>query len=188
MSYTLKEKYEFINKEIINYPSTDPIEIIKKIMHQDFINMHGPEHHYLDGAALLVSYYHAEKNIDLQFCLDMLADRAIQMPGAMCGHWGVCGSSASIGAAMSIIHQTSPLSNDDFYKDHMALTSMIIAREGQIGGPRCCKRNAYIALSSAVEFLKQKYQIDMKSSNIQCEFSMFNKQCLGKKCPFHTKK
>ena len=185
MSYTIEEKYELINQDIIKYTSTNPIEIIKNMMHKDFINMHGPEHHYLDGAALLVSYYNIEKNINLKQCLDMLADRAIQMPGAMCGHWGVCGSSASIGAAMSIIHQTSPLSDDDFYKDHMALTSLIIAREGQIGGPRCCKRNAFIALSSAIEFLRKRYHIDMKSSDIRCEFSEMNKQCLGKKCPFH---
>lgn len=185
MSYTINEKYDFINKEIIKYTSTDPIEIVKDMMHKDFINMHGPEHHYLDGAALLVAYYNVTKDIDIKLCLDNLVSRAIQMPGAMCGYWGVCGSSASIGASMSIIHQTSPLSHDDFYKDHMTLTSMIIAKEGQIGGPRCCKRNAFIALSSAVEFMNSKYHIDMKSSTIHCEFSPMNKQCLGKKCPYH---
>lgn len=185
MGYTINEKYEFINKEIIKYTSTNPIEIIKNMMHKDFINMHGPEHHYLDGAALLVAYYNLKNSIDLAKCLNELASRAIQMPGAMCGHWGVCGSSASIGAAMSIIHQTSPLSHDNFYKDHMLLTSMIIAREGDIGGPRCCKRNAFIALSSAIEFIKDQYHIEMNSSDIHCEFSTMNKQCLGNNCPYH---
>ena len=59
MKYTLEEKFKFIHECIIKENSTNPIEIVKNIMHKEFINMHGPEHHFLDGASFLV----AEKSV-----------------------------------------------------------------------------------------------------------------------------
>lgn len=185
---TIQEKYQLINNDILKETSTDPIEIINHIMNNNYISMHGPEHHYLDGAALLVACYNADHNIDIYSCLEQLAKRSLQMPGAMCGHWGVCGSSASTGAALSVLHHTGPLSNDQFYRDHMALTSMIIAKESKIGGPRCCKRNAFIALSTATTFVRENYHIPIYASHVTCSFSQHNDQCLKTKCPFHKEK
>lgn len=185
---TMQDKYDLINNDILKETSTDPIEIITHIMKKNYISMHGPEHHYLDGAALLVACYNADHSIDIHRCLEQLAIRSLQMPGAMCGHWGVCGSSASIGAALSVLHHTGPLSDDLFYRDHMTLTSMIIAREGEIGGPRCCKRNAFISLSTATTFISQNYHIPIHSTAVTCIFSQNNNQCLKTKCPFHKTK
>ena len=58
----------------------------------------------------------------------------------------------------------------------------------KIGGPRCCKRNAFISLSTAVDFVKEKYNIDIEKSEIICNYNHLNKQCLGKKCPFFKEK
>lgn len=55
----------------------------------------------------------------------------------------------------------------------------------EIGGARCCKRNAFLALSYGVKFVRENYDIDMETSDIVCEFSPFNKQCLKNKCPFY---
>ena len=154
-------------------------------MHKEFVNIHGPEHHFLDGAAFLVAYKNAGGNVNLVMAIDKLKERTIKMPGAMCGYWGICGSTASIGAALSIIHQTGPLSYDDFYKDHMQCTSSLISKMSQIGGPRCCKRNAFLSLSEAVKFVERKYNIKMDLEDIQCDFSSLNKQCIASKCPFH---
>lgn len=184
----LNEKYEDMIQDILQEKSTDPIMILEHMMAKDYISMHGPEHHFLDGAALLVAMYNMDSSIAIDDLLTALAQRSMKMPGAMCGHWGVCGSSASVGAALSVLHQTGPLSNDDNYKNHMALTSLIINRESQIGGPRCCKRNAFIALSSAIDFLCDKYDIELKRHPIQCQFSQYNNQCLQSKCPFHIEK
>ncbi len=185
MEYTLEEKYNLIKKLILQETSKNPIEIAKKIMHKEFVNIHGPEHHFLDGAAFLVAYKNASGNVDLEMAIDKLKDRTIKMPGAMCGYWGICGSTASIGAALSIIHQTGPLSNDDFYKDHMEYTSSVISKMSQIGGPRCCKRNAFLSLSEAIKFVERKYNIKMDLNDIHCEFSSWNKQCIASRCPFH---
>ena len=185
MTYTLEEKYNLIKKEVLNCSFKNPIQIADFVMHKNYINIHGPEHHFLDGASFLVAYKNIKGPIDIFQALDELAKRTIKMPGAMCGYWGVCGSVAAIGAALSIVHNTSPLSDDDFYKDHMEYTSFVINEMSKIGGPRCCKRNAFISLNYAIKFIKEKYGFEMEVQNTQCNFKNFNRQCLKEKCPFY---
>ncbi len=184
MEYTLDDKYRLIKEEVLKSNSKNAIEIIKTIMNKEFINIHGPEHHFLDGASFLVAYNNAGGNIDLNKSLEILAERTIKMPGAMCGHWGVCGSTTSVGAVLSIIHEVSPLSSSDYYKDNMEYTTLVIKKMSEIGGPRCCKRNAFISLSTAANFVKDKYGIEIESSDIVCDFSSKNKQCIGIRCPY----
>ena len=143
MSYTMEEKYKLIKDELIRSESDNPLDIVKTIAKKEFVNIHGPEHHFLDGGALLTASHNGGLEFDLGQALDMLAERSIKMPGAMCGHWGVCGAVASVGAVLSIMEGTGPLSNDEAYSKHMDITSRILARMSEIGGPRCCKRNAF---------------------------------------------
>ena len=183
--YTLEDKYNLIKQEIVKCNSKDPINIASEIMRKDFIGIHGPEHHFLDGASFLTAYKNAGGAIDLDRCLDELAKRTVKMPGAMCGHLGVCGSLASIGAALSVIHNTGPLSTDDYYKHNMEYAAAVLSEMSKIGGARCCKRNAFLSLSYAVKFVEEKYGVDMKIGNFKCDFSSLNKQCLKKECPFY---
>ena len=78
----------------------------------DYINIHGPEHHILDGACLLVAFKNAGGEIDLDDALNKIMIEGLRMPGAMCGLWGVCGAVTSLGAALSLIDHTGPLSTD----------------------------------------------------------------------------
>lgn len=48
-----------ITAEALRTESTNPIEIAMKMMDDEHIHMHGPEHHYLVPAALLAAYYNA---------------------------------------------------------------------------------------------------------------------------------
>ena len=52
----IQEKAERIIKDIKKEKGNNPIHIFQKIADQDYINMHGPEHHVLDGACLLVAF------------------------------------------------------------------------------------------------------------------------------------
>lgn len=185
MEYTLEQKFDLIEQDIVKCKGTNPIAIAKEIMKKPYINIHGPEHHLLDGSAFLVAYKNAGGDIDLKDAISKLRERAIKMPGAICGQWGICGSTTSIGAAMSIIHGTGPLSNDENYKEHMEYTSSVIAKMSKIGGPRCCKRNAFLSISTAVEFVNEKYGVHMTMDKIDCEFSSKNSQCIGARCPFN---
>ena len=185
MEYKLDDKYRLIKEEVLKSNSKNPIGIIKIIMNKDFINIHGPEHHYLDGASFLIAFKNAGGKVDLINALDNLAKRTINMPGAMCGFWGVCGSVTSLGAVLSIINETGPLTTNDYYKDNMEFTSQVIEKMSKIGGPRCCKRNAFISLGTAVKFVKEKYGVEMELDDSSCEFSSKNKQCIGIRCPYY---
>lgn len=185
MKYKLEEKYKLIKEVVIKSSSKNPVEIVKTLMNKDFVDMHGPEHHFLDGASFLVAYKNAGGTIDLDNALEALAERTIKMPGAMCGYWGVCGAVTSLGAALSIINNITPLSCISYYKDNMEFTSFVIKQMSKIGGPRCCKRNAFISIGFGIKFVKEKYGISMDIGDIICDFSLFNKQCIGIKCPFY---
>ena len=56
----------------------------------------------------------------------------------------------------------------------MEFTSSVIKRMSEIGGPRCCKRNAFLSLSYAVDFIEKKYGIIVNLDTISCEFSSWN--------------
>ena len=185
MEYTLDQKYALIKQEAVNCKSINPITAAMDIMRKKFISLHGPEHYFLDGAAFLTAFKNAGGDIDLEKCLDELAKRSVKMSGAMCGHWGICGSLASIGAALSVIHNTSPLSTDEYYKHNMEYTAAVLTEMSKIGGARCWKRNAFISLSYAVKFARDKYGIEMESDGIRCDFSPLNTQCLKTSCPFY---
>ena len=106
---TVHEKAELIIKDIKLENGTNPVHIFKKIARKEYISIHGPEHHILDGASLLVAYKNAGGNIDIDNALEKLMSEGLRMPGAMCGLWGICGAITSIGAALSIIDGTGPL-------------------------------------------------------------------------------
>ncbi|MDD6524870.1 MAG: DUF5714 domain-containing protein, partial [Firmicutes bacterium] len=152
----MNEVYSRIKDICLNTNDNDPIRIARKIMHDDLIKMHGPEHHFIDGASLLCAIYNVKKDFDLEMALNNLALRSEKMPGAICGYWGICGAVASVSSAMSILHHTTPLTSDDYYKDHMELSSLIFKKMSEIGGPRCCKRHAYLALETAIDHVKDK--------------------------------
>ncbi len=188
MEYTMEEKYLKIKNDIIGCTSKSPVIIAKEIMAKDYISMHGPEHHFLDGAAFIVAYKNAGGMLDLDYALDSLAKRTIKMPGGMCGGWGVCGAVTGVGAALSVINRISPLTDADMYGENMAHTSQAVFEMSKIGGPRCCKRNAYITLTNGARFVSQKYGVKMELDSIACEYSSKNPQCIMTKCPFFKNK
>lgn len=167
--------------------SKNPLEIFNNIAHKDFVRIHGPEHHILDGAALLTAFYNAGGKISLQESLFELMKRGLQMPGATCGMWGVCGAVSSMGAALSIIDGTGPLSVDSSWGKHMEFTSSALHSLSQTGGPRCCKRDAYLSFQRAIEYVNENYDVKLESNVIECDFSKENAQCLKDKCPFFKK-
>jgi hypothetical protein len=187
----MEDKFETIIAHCLQETSADPVANALRLMADPAISMHGPEHHLLDGAALLTAYHNAGGRFDLRKALLELKERASLMPGATCGYWGVCGSAASVGAALAILHGTGPLSDNDYYKDNLALTSRCLAKIGDLGGPRCCKRNAFLSLTTAASFLEERYGVKLPIAPFTCPYSNKNPTCLHEKCLFnqnHQKK
>ena len=107
------------------------------------------------------------------------------MPGAICGQWGVCGSAASVGAALSVWRGTGPMSDDAYYADNLELTSRILSREAQLGGPRCCKRNAFTALLEATDFVRDRYGVPIATEKPACGYFELNGSCTRERCPYY---
>jgi hypothetical protein len=181
------DKAQTIRTACLQEKEKDPILIAKKLMHLPCVSMHGPEHHFLDGAVFLTAYHNLEGGFDLAAALDELLERSSLMPGATCGYWGVCGSASSVGSALSILHHSGPLSADDFYKDNLRLTSRCLSKVAECGGPRCCKRNAFLSITTASAFVQEKYGVQMKIAPFVCDFSQINPTCLQERCPFNPK-
>lgn len=180
-----KERAECIIRDIKQEKGTNVVKIFRNIVKNDYMNMHGPEHHILDGACLLVAYKNAGGEIDLDKALDKLMYEGLRMPGAMCGLWGICGAITSIGAALAIIDHTGPLSTDGTWGNHMSFTSAAIDELGKINGPRCCKRDAMIAFKNGIEYVNTHYPVQLEYEPMTCIYSSINKQCIKERCPFH---
>ena len=187
--YVMKteQKAKIIIRDIKAEKGNNPAVIFKRMAEKEYISIHGPEHHILDGACILTAFYNAGGNIDLEQSLERLSKEGLRMPGAMCGLWGICGAIASVGAALAIIDGTGPLSADGSWGEHMSYTSRAISEMGRVNGPRCCKRDAMIALKNAVEYINSHYDVRLDYEEQTCEFSYKNEQCIKDRCPFFSK-
>ena len=184
----MEERAKEIVEACLQEKSKNPIEIFNNIANKNFVRIHGPEHHVLDGASILTAFYNAGGKIELQESLNELVKRGLQMPGATCGMWGVCGAVSSMGAALSIIDGTGPLSTDDSWGKHMEFTSSALYSLSQVGGPRCCKRDAYLSFQKAIDYVNANYDVELEKGKIECSFSEKNEQCIRERCPFFKNK
>ena len=167
----------------LNTKSSDPIEIVRMMMAESFCHMHGPEHHVMVGSALLAAYKNAGGDIDLKETLLEMQSRGKSVPGGVCGFWGACGAGISTGMFISIITKASPLSGESWGLSNL-MTSKALGEIGKIGGPRCCKRDSYLAILAAIDFTEEHFGISMHKPQITCTHSELNNQCIGKRCPF----
>ena len=163
--------------------SKNPIEIIEKMMRMPFCHMHGPEHHVMVGAALLTAYHNAGGDIGLHDALTEIMNRGKAVPGGACGFWGACGAGISSGMFVSVISKSTPLANEPFALSHQ-MTAKSLGKIGEIGGPRCCKRDSFLSILAAIDFVKAHFGIEMEKPKVVCHYSAQNNQCIGKRCPF----
>ncbi len=163
--------------------SKNPIEIIQKMMALPFCHMHGPEHHVMVGSALLTAYKNAGGDIDLLEALSEMQARGKKVPGGACGFWGACGAGVSAGMFVSIVTGSTPLAVKEWQLSNY-MTAGALGAIASAGGPRCCKRNSYIAIIKAVEFAKALLGVEMDLGEIKCTHSAQNNQCIGVRCPF----
>ncbi|MBQ9941771.1 MAG: SAM-dependent methyltransferase [Christensenellaceae bacterium] len=175
--------------QIIDYckktDEKDPVSLAVLLMGQSGVHMHGPEHHVLVGAALLTAYANGGGKIALDKALAEMAERGGQYPGGSCGYWGCCGAAVSVGMAVSILLEATPLSVGSWSLANGA-TAAALARISAIGGPRCCKRDTFAALEAAIDYFREKLQFAFPSGRPVCGFSAKNRECRRKSCPYYA--
>ena len=168
--------------------SKNPIQMVQDMMENPYIYMHGNEHHVMVGAALITAYKNSGMKVDLDSALKEMQARGSKYPGGSCGFWGCCGAAVSTGMFFSIVTRTTPLSGKSWGLANQ-ITADALKHIGELGGPRCCKRNSFTAIISAVTFMKANCGVNMElPEKIECRQSGENKQCLKQHCPYHIGK
>lgn len=166
--------------------SRNPIALMQRLMEDPYIYMHGPEHHIMVGAALLTAYKNSGGQLDLEAALGEMKARGGEYPGGACGLWGCCGAAVSAGMFMSIATKATPLAGRPWGLSNR-MTARALEAIGQLGGPRCCKRNSFTAAREAVAFVRENLGVEMElPPRIQCDYSGENRQCLRKACPYYS--
>ena len=178
---------DFIIERCLASDSRNPVDIAVAIMRGRSICQNGPEHHMLAGAALMTAYRNAGGRINLNEGLVELKDRSRQVPGGACGYWGVCGAAASAGQFWSIVSGSTPLARVP-WGECQRLTSRILGRLADIGGPRCCKRSVLCAVLEGAAFVEETHRIETElPSRVVCPFFSRNAECLRQDCPFYPR-
>ena len=166
--------------------STAPLDLAIRIMRDPRIKTHGPEHHYLVPAVLLAAYANAS-GLPAERRAEMVArarPRAEQVPGGSCGFSGACGAGIGTGIFVSVALGATPVSRSEWRQANL-LTSRSLGEIAMRGGPRCCKRDTFIAIERAATFSRADLGVAMAAEETPgCEFHDMNRECLGTDCPY----
>lgn len=165
--------------------SLDPVAMAQAIMRAPSVKMHGPEHHYLVPAVLLSAMLEAKGRREAKpGALKEARRRAEMVPGGYCGTHGNCGAAVGTGIFASVAFGATPLATQSWGWAN-ELTARSLLRIATQGGPRCCKRDTFLALTEAVAFLGEKTGIQLACpESITCEFFERNRECIRERCPF----
>jgi hypothetical protein len=175
---------DYIETVCTNSSTANPLELANEIMRNPNIKMHGPEHHYLVPAVLLTAYYNATGEATLiPRKLKVARERAANILGGFCGFYGNCGAGVGTGIFLSIILNSTPVAEEEWRLSNL-LTSQSLYNIALHGGPRCCKRDTFLSLQTAVEFVSEHLNVSLEDSAISCSFYSRNKQCRMQDCPF----
>ena len=179
---------DFIQDYCVSSESTNPFDMAMDLMRHPSVKMHGPEHHFLVPAVLLAAYYNykgdaaaKEENIKLA------QKRSANILGGFCGYYGDCGAAVGTGIFLRLITKANPLSGEEWRLSNLMTASSLLS-VAKHGGPRCCKRNTYLAIIEAVKFLNEHFGVDLPiKEDVKCIFSPLNRECLKEDCPFNNR-
>ena len=179
---------DLIENVCVQSESTSPVELAVSLMNAPSIAMHGPEHHFLVPAVLLAAYYNQKEDASQKAKkIKVARQRAQNVLGGFCGFYGACGAGIGTGIFISLITDSTPLSTRSWGLSNQ-MTAESLRCIGALGGPRCCKRDTFMALKTARKFMKQNLEVTLDiPDTIICDFTQLNQECIEKDCPFHAK-
>ena len=178
------QAFDWIERACLASHETDPLRLAESLMRHPAVKMHGPEHHFLVAAALLTSWSEVHDDPAKAEKLTLARKRADDIKGGFCGSHGTCGAAMGAGVASSILTGATPLSKEGWSLANLT-TAACLTAIGAAGGPRCCKRDTYLALQTGRDFLNKYLGAEYpKGLQPVCSFSIGNRECITDKCPF----
>lgn len=183
----MKREYFPIKNHCLASTETDCIKLLNEIMDLPIIPIHGPVHHFVVPAVMLTCYNNLYGNKEqLKVQLNEAAKRAANVPGANCALCGICGAAIGIGQFASILTSNGPLS-EETWKTVQIITASCGLEIAQHGGPRCCKRDSYLAILTGINKIKELLQIELPATKPTCKYFQKNQQCRKAQCLFFPK-
>ena len=178
---------DLIERFTIGSLSKDPLDMAITLMKSGSVKMHGPEHHFLVPAVLLSAFYNVKgEPAEKAGRIAKARQRAEHILGGFCGFYGNCGAAVGTGIFMSVMTDATPLSKEEWRLCNL-LTAQSLHTIAEAGGPRCCKRDSFLAIQEALRFTKDWFGIEMDADpgRLRCEFHHLNKECKKAECGFY---
>ncbi|MFX1419887.1 MAG: DUF5714 domain-containing protein [Promethearchaeota archaeon] len=181
-----KGPIEIIERTCFETDIKDPFILADIIMNHPSFKVYGPEHHVLTPAVILTSL----KNNNIKkpdgneitfFDIKEAIRRASKIPGGWCGFYGSCGAGMGSGIAISIFTGATP--STDYPR---TLANQITSRSlNKIADnlEHCCKRSVRLSIIETLNFLKEKFNINLPYKCKKCHFSNINDKCEKEECP-----
>ncbi len=181
---------DFLKLLAENETSTDPREIVETAFRHPSVKFHGPEHHSLVPAALLIAMKNRgiltqdEKPITTKTVLEGIR-RGSKIPGGFCGYAGNCGACVGSGIAVALYLSSTPKKGSQRKGAHHAtIEALKLVEDGLI---RCCKRSTLYGLAAAIKVLKEEHGVDLGPLPPvhSCENAERNRDCEREACYYY---
>jgi hypothetical protein len=178
---------DYIKRICLKYQDTDPIGLAVDLMNSPVVMLHGSEHHFIVPAVLLTCVANALDIKDsLSEKLELAEKRCYSEIPTLCNfNKGLCGAAMGTGIFLSIFNNQTNATDDEWSLSN-SIVSASLKKISENISHRCCKRDTYISLQAAVEFLKEKYAIDLTMSEARCTFSLRNHTCRREECNYYN--
>jgi hypothetical protein len=178
-----RKALDVLREVLSSTTSTNPSEILERVLSHPSVPLHGPEHHAIVPAVIVAAVKNAGYPVP-EGALEKAIDRGSKIPGGWCGFYGACGAAIGVGTAVSVLTSATPLTGKTRTLANEA-TSLALNRMLD-EGPRCCKRASRRATDAAVEFLEKRMDIVLdKPGKITCYYAPRNRECILNNCEYY---
>jgi len=176
---------DLIERYCMRTRHTDPLQMSFELMKSPTVKMHGPEHHFLVPAVMLTAYYNTlEKNGEKGEPGEKREKNRGKRIRSV-GFYGACGAAIGTGIFISLVTGATPLAKQEWMLSNR-MTAQSLSCIAACGGPRCCKRDSFIAITEAIAFVKENFRVNIDfNPDIKCEFHHINRECLHHGCQFY---
>jgi len=178
-----------IEEIVFSTDSRNPAEIAELAFSFPGLPMLGCPHAYIAGGALMAALKNSGwQNIGSDEIKEVFRRTEKQAHGAYCGLTGVCGIAPALGACISVL-TGAKCGKDKEQHLTMELVGRVTRAITDLTGPSCCKAYARASIKVAVDFLREKFQIELPmKTEVACQYVKKHPHgCRKKRCPYFPK-
>lgn len=173
---------ELIEHLCVTSVTMDAVQLFSSIRQHPSMPLHGPQYHALVPGVLLACLRNAGHPVTAEQ-LHAAIQRGAEVCGGSCGFWGVCGAATGVGIGFSVLLEATPL-KAAARQTVQEIVQQVLAEIAGYQAARCCQRDCWIALRSALRIAAKHWQLPLTELQpFACSQMARNKECLGLDCP-----